>query len=424
MINRSGINGLVRNLNKGSIPKNTPSKKAKTYLVGRVTDIILDENHPYFNTQGQLAGLGTIVFEVVSSDNAGGIKFAKPFDPQNKNYPLVNELVVILSLPVPTVTTNSYKTQYYYLNTVDLWNSPHHNASPNPSNSQLQPSQQLDYQQVAGGLVRKVTDGSTEINLNSPINPSQNTFVEKSNIHPLMSFAGDVIIEGRWGNSLRFGSTAKSLSTYNNDWSTQGNSGDPITILRNGQPSNSNSEGWIPITETVKGDLSSIYLTSYQKIPFNLANENFVSFTTPPITPTAFTSPQIIINSDRVVLNAKKDSVLISGQNAVGISSNESINLESGQIYLDGADIKLGSKSATQPVLKGDDTVTLLKQLTTEVRNLAKSLEAAQIFPNGVPVPDVAVQSTAQLAVTNLNNILNRLDDNKNGIKSNFVKVK
>jgi hypothetical protein len=46
------------------------------------------------------------------------------------------------------------------------------------------------------------------------------------------------------------------------------NNGDPITILRNGQPTKTSPEGWIPITENINNDLSSIYLTSTQKIPF------------------------------------------------------------------------------------------------------------------------------------------------------------
>ena len=79
--------------------------------------------------------------------------------------------------------------------------------------------------------------------------------------------SGDVIYQGRWGNSLRFGSTVKTDSVDNNTWSETGENGDPITILRNGQDPNSSSEGWIPITEDVNNDLASIWFTSTQKIP-------------------------------------------------------------------------------------------------------------------------------------------------------------
>ena len=206
---------------------------------------------------------------------------------------------------------------------------------------------------------------------------------------------------------------------YQNNWSDTGNNGDPITILRNGQNPNSSDEGWIPIVENTKTDLSSIYLTSYQKIPFSIANENFVSYTTPPTTPSQFTNPQIILNSDRVVINAKKDSVLISGEKSVGLSSNNSVNIEAKQIYLDGTDIRLGRKNASQSVLKGDDTVTYLKILINELKNLTEALKVIQDWPGGVPAPNSTMLAVANSAQKIFENVYDNIDN----VKSNFVKT-
>jgi hypothetical protein len=238
-----------------------------------------------------------------------------------------------------------------------------------------------------------------------------------------MPFAGDIIYEGRFGNSLRFGNTAKSKSQYANNWSKAGENGDPITILRNGQPSNTTSEGWIPITENVKNDLSSIWLTSTQKIPFSLANENFNSYPTPPITPSSFTLPQIILHSDRIVLNAKSDSVLISGQKSVGLSSNGSINAEADQIYFSSNNIKLGSKNATQPVLKGDDTVDVLIQLTKAIKDLASISQVQRDYPEGKLVTSYnSIAGNVLEQITNpTNGILALL--NNNSLKSQTTKV-
>ena len=50
---------------------------------------------------------------------------------------------------------------------------------------------------------------------------------------------GDSLLEGRYGQSLRFGSTARSNFNFpteiQNNWSDSGKNGDPITILKNGQ---------------------------------------------------------------------------------------------------------------------------------------------------------------------------------------------
>jgi hypothetical protein len=389
-------------------------------VAARVIDIVLDENHPKFNDVGQWNGIGAIFYEFVNqSGTANTFNYALPYDSQIKTYPLVNEIVLLLSLPNQQMGSNTANTSYFYLKPLGIWNHPHHDAYPNLLDEKLNNKQASDYSKTENGSVRRVIDGSTDINLNSPVNPSQNTFIEKTNIHPLMPFMGDSLLEGRHGQSLRFGSTAKSKSKYTNNWSLSGENGDPITILRNGQPSNVTDEGWTPITENIKNDLSSIYLTSYQKLPFSLANENFVSYSTPPITPASFNLPQIILNSDRIILNAKSDSVLISGQKSVGLSSNNSINIESKQIYLDGNDVRLGSKNATQSVLKGDDTVEILKRVITELINISTALKTSQIFPGGVPSPDPVVGPVSNIAASNLNTILQQVDK----LKSNFVKT-
>lgn len=403
--------------NKSSTP-NVPSSQGGKFLV-RVIDIILDENHPKYNQSAGLNQIGQITGESVSPDNTVKPKvyIASPASSNLKNLPLVNEYVYVYKIVGP----NSKGGQWVYDPPLSLYRglSPNSNPFPSPTYNSNPPSQNVNYSQIEAGAVNITDNQPQSINLNSIDNPSQATFVEKGNIHPLMPFAGDIIYEGRFSNSLRFGNTAKSKSQYANNWSSAGNNGDPITILRNGQDPNSSDYGAEPITENINKDLSSIYLTSTQKIPFSLANENFISYTTPPITPASFNLPQVILNSDRVILNAKSDSVLISGQKSVGLSSNNSINLEAQQVYINGNDIKLGSKNATQPVLKGDDTVEMLKRITTELLNLATALKTAQIFPGGVPAPDPVVGPIANIASSNLNIILQQIDS----IKSTYVKT-
>ena len=289
--------------------------------VGRVTDIILNDKYPEFDKYGGPNGIGTIFYEL-NNFIGGENGIAKPFFPQLSAYPLVNEMVLIFKLPNSNIGRNTAEESYYYINMISLWNHPHHNAYPNPVTSNTLPeSQQRDYKQTSGGSVRRVTDEETGIELNRDINLSQATFQERNNIHPLLPFAGDIIHQGRWGNSLRFGSTAATTDTQLNSWSSTGDNGDPITILRNGQPLNSSDEGWKHITEEINPDLSSIYLTSYQSIGLKPSSENYRSFKTLPSSISSFTNPQIILNSDRVIINAKTDSVLLSAQKSVSLST-------------------------------------------------------------------------------------------------------
>jgi len=409
----------VSNSTRGDSPIQDKIDAIKGQLVAaRVTDIVLDENHPKFENVGQWNGIGAIYFEFVNQTGTGApVTFALPYDSQIKTYPLVNEIVLLFFLPNQQQGQITANKSYFYLKPLGIWNHPHHDAYPNLLN---RPQQVRDYQATEDGVVRRVTDESTEIDLNSPINPSQNTFVEKTDIHPLMPYMGDSLLEGRHGQSLRFGSTAKSQSEISNNWSTAGTNGDPITILRNGQPTKVSDRGWIPIVENISQDLSSIYLTSYQKIPFSIANENFISYTTPPTTPAQYANPQIIFNSDRIVINAKNDSVLISGQNSVGLSSNGSINLEStSEINIASKLTRLGNKNANQSILRGDETVAYLKILITELQNIAEALKVVQDWPGGAPTPNPVVLTAANSALQVFENIYNEIDS----VKSKIVKT-
>jgi hypothetical protein len=190
--------------------------------------------------------------------------------------------------------------------------------------------------------------------------------------------------------------------------------------LRNGNSKDIKLNTNIPITEKLKDDLSSIYLTSYQIIPIGLANENFKSYSSIPTTPSSFNKPQNILNSDRIIINAKSDSVLISAQKSVGILSNESVNIESQQIYMDGTDIKIGSKDATEPALLGDLTVFYIEQLAKATKALANVIEASQLFPGGAPIPDAAGILAGQNSSVVIQDVLNNLDS----LKSKIVKIK
>ena len=414
-------------VNRRTNQKNFKERKKNNFVnytltPARVTDIILDENHPQYSSWNDI---GTILFEYIDDTFTTGQTKASPIFPQFKSYPLINEVIFTISIPNNLdYDTKTVSLKYFYFNPIGIWNNPHNNALPNslPFSEFYQNLQNKStYNQNVIDPEERGEQNEPIVYLNSQKNSSQNTFVEKSNIYPLMPFMGDNIIEGRYGQSIRLGHTAKSDSSKKNNWSENGENGDPIMILRNGQSPKVNEAGWVPTTENIKDDLSSIYLTSTQKLPFSLTNENFVSYTTPPELPSNYINPQIILNSDRVVINAKTDNVLISGNKSVGISSNRSINLEAKEVYMHSTDIRLGDKGATQPVLKGDIAVEYLKIIIQEIANLSTALKTIQIYtgPNVVGVPDASIQPVAKSACNNLEKVLDQIDN----IKSNFVKT-
>ena len=323
---------------------------------------------------------------------------------------------------IRNIGQSATSTSYYYINVISIWNSPHHNAYPNPiTTSNLPPSQQKDYQQTQVGSVRKVTDNEKEINLNSPINPSQQTFREQSNIHPLLPFAGDIMYEGRFGNSIRLGGTANPPFSFPlNNWSNNGENGNPITIIRNGQNPNSSDEGWIPVVENINDDLSSIYATSNQQIPIGVSNEDYKEYSTPPTSPSAWVKPQVIINSDRLVLNAKTDSILLSGEKSVGLFSNNSINFGGKSFTVDSTNIKLGANDASESLILGDKFLSSLENIMEALDGLCNSLQGLQNWPEGKPVPN----SSVSLPAGNLQGLVQNFNSQIEDFKSKVSKTK
>ena len=357
--------------------------------VGRVVSIVLDEAHPRFKELGEWNGLGTIEYTLVDQiiPPTQNYPTAKPYDPSTRNLPLINEVVFISLLPNTDTNTFTTSKTSYYTSIIGLWNHPHHNAYPQFSN-ELPPTQQKDYVETGLGSVRRITDKSTDIFLGR-------TFVERGNIHPLLPFEGDRILEGRWGNSIRFGSTVKDSV---NTWSSIGTNGDPITILRNGQGVQTD-EGWIPTIEDINNDDSSIYLTSTQKIPLEASSTSYSSYSSnPPTTPNEYAGKQLLLNSGRLVFNSTEDHILLSSIKTVNINALNGFNVDSPQSVIQSNSVLLGGINAVEPVLKGDTTINILVDLVNQLQALTIALQT--VTPQaGLAVAPAAAQLAPQLAV-------------------------
>ena len=290
----------------------TPLESAKLSGVfsGRVRYAMLDDKtqSEAFKKFGGWSSIGCIFFDKLNNPNPdpqfATDNFARPLFPNQSTIPLENEVVYIMTLPNSNVQSNVNDVSYYYFQPINIWNSVHHNAIPDPINgNSLPPSQQQDYTETEGGAVRRVTDGGTEIELGD-------TFQEKLSIRNLLPYEGDNLIQGRWGNTIRLGSTVLNPK-ITNPWSQDGGDGDPIIIIKNGQHEES-SDPWVPQIENINTDKSSIYLTSTQAIPIEVASKNYNSYFNPPISPNQFTNDQIILSSGRLLFNSKNDSILLS----------------------------------------------------------------------------------------------------------------
>ena len=363
----------------------------------RVKDIVLDQTHPRFEELGAYAAIGTIEFADITiptgKSNKGDVKVARPLFINEKHFPVPNEIVYLVKgLPTTSTQEDVDNTILYYITVVNIWNHPHHNALPAPQDSRAS-SDRKSYNQVEAGSFNIVNE-SGEADFFSGNFEGQ--FVERENIHPLQPFIGDVIKEGRWGNSIRLGSTIKGAS---NSWSSTGQDGDPITILRNGQNVDADDRGFIPIPEDINKDQSSIYLTSTQKLPLRInSNIEFGSYEDDssveiPKKQNQYSDSQIILNSGRLVFNAKNDHILLLADKSVNINSAGSVNIDAfTNIILSSDGVQLGV-GANEALVLGNTLVSFLQEF---LNNLSVFLDtgATPASNGGGPVASLNAAST------------------------------
>ena len=315
---------IVRRNRKEQVNLNTQSRLKAV----RVIDIILDINHPLAEKYGSYDSTGTIFYVDIDGNTPNilpsNASVAVPLFSHVKYYPLKNEIVLILTTNDKNIYEAKLKTTYY-LPQVNMWGHPHHNALPTTKMYNKDPNNvQADYEQTLAGIVRRPEDGATDIELG-------NYFKEKLNIKPLLPYEGDYLIEGRFGNSIRFGSTNadQSISDPNN-WSDSGETGDPITIIRNGQSSNLDEKGWLPTSENINEDHSSIYLTSNQRISaFRQASPYMESYNAEYIRPQSI--EQQLLDPQITELAENTTDSIISEElgNISTINPNEEVNMGS-----------------------------------------------------------------------------------------------
>jgi hypothetical protein len=357
---RENLSGIISSIGKN----NTIS--SQTPQIGKVFAVITTENTPneeLYNREGKSDGIGTIFYldynnskdTVLNEVNLSSCMVAKPYYANIQDYPLVGELVHLIDAPAPASQVSLNITQKYYTGVINIWNNNQQNSLSNDS-------------------------------LGS-------TFNENSDIRNLLSFEGDRIYQGRKGNGIRFGSTVKTTPILN-EWSSVGSNGDPITILVNGYITTDQKQT-IPNIEEINKEQSSIYLTSTQRIPLIPDRNDILNPQTTPLQVNKyFGKSQLLFNADRLVLNSKKDEVMIFAKTNIELSTKNIINLNAGERnHLNAPKNYIGIKSngelPTEPLLLGGKTVELLTKILTTISDFGSELVSVISPPPGSPVVDL-----------------------------------
>lgn len=227
--------------------------------IGSVIDVI----------QSNGKSIGDILVAVKNTDGTFSNKVACPLSPHIISVPLPNERVSLIQ--------DGSSSKWYYLSTMSRNGFVNH---------------------MANGIKRVFKEGTDTLYLGK-------TFTPTIDLRSMNIYEGDVLLQGRSGQSIRFGSMRSNNKT---PW-RGGGEGLPIITLRTG----------ISQVEDIAIDFASIYLTSGQKIPIVLNSKLPKGYQTPDM----YDGNQVILTSQKLTLFSNNDDIILSSCNNIGISTNK-----------------------------------------------------------------------------------------------------
>ncbi len=230
----------------------------------------------------------------IDTNNIEAANVAAPMLTNISKYPVINEIVAIVSGPSLEMNKGNPTAQkYYYLAVTSLWNNTQHNGFPDLKFLESQrKNNQANQSTVSKGIPADPFESPEELAFGY-------TFEENDKIRALLPSEGDVIVEGRFGNSVRLGSSAPKQQPIN-DWSAESENGKPVVIIRNNQQIEKIQNPWDPIFEDINRDGSSLYMLSGQPLrTFEPAYINLQSLNLN-ITTGGSTSQDIVSQVDRM----------------------------------------------------------------------------------------------------------------------------
>lgn len=389
--------------------------------LGVVLDIVLDEQHPLFqsgeklhskidvdrwpgdledkpalNSDKDLSWIGRALIRPLISEkltDKDQLLWAYPLECNLSEYPLINELVVLVT----------YKDQLYYTRKVNYHNWPNNNLdfAIDPATSGKVNNQLFSNTPLSGTKESKTNyKGDTGFR-----GYAGKYFVSNNKIRTIKRFEGDLLIESRFGQTIHMTAYDANRSNDAGDprYKDYNDSGNPMIVIRNRQrPLVKSGQKLIPhkklppifgteqekntggyLEENINHDGSTIAITSGQTISQYVTTcykkmfgdgEETIKFqgATTFKTPT-LNGDQIVINTDRLILSSRYGETLHYSKKRYGIVTDNEYTVDAHQqiilttntkTVINSPAIYLGEYDMTnEPVLLGQTSVNWLYEL-------------------------------------------------------------
>lgn len=331
------------------------------YYIGIVEDIILnDKNGKTLQYEVDGSNIGEIKVRILPDDMGLDIKELKSAFPMHvdfQSYPLVGEQVIV------------YKAMNRRFYSRAIASTRKITDNDEPLLRQVSAKANTELNADASALVRTGTQvGEVFRNIQAvEVSSMGKDYVRNGRARQVRANEGDITVHGRYGNVIRLGSSLFKDTTkvppQPNILLTAGLWETPLETS-----TGTTTTPYSLVYENLDEDASSLWMVADQKVEFTPATQKSSSnpkahlLSTPKKT-TQYTGAQIFVNSDRVILNSKK--------NEISLFSNQGINLSAlGAICLDTED-SVFLRSFADVNIKANNSISLE---ATEITITANSL--------------------------------------------------
>jgi hypothetical protein len=320
-----------------------------------VVDVIVNERHPEYAADGY--NIGAIKFRLIKSDmykDDAKLHWALPMEANITEYPLLNEVVLI----TPSLNRFFYSKKINTSSRVTA--QPMYGVNEEMS---LPPSSAAK----VAGYRRSV---GTPLQAEKNKNKLGNYFKDLDTVNRLKHDEGDKIIEGRSGHSIRFGAAWQTETT--NFKSSEKNQA-PNILMRVGQSPTAKPTVNSPfglVLEDINSDMSSFWMVSNQIVDLKYATAaNRVHRKSIDDFPTRLTGNQIVMNSDRFVVNAKRDKIMGFSNLGIHWTTNRDFTVDVGRDYVSliARDQRVQIDQDRTYKIARDDTVTIGRDETYSI---------------------------------------------------------
>jgi translation elongation factor P/translation initiation factor 5A len=332
----------------------------------------------YLKKDMNLYGAIRYKFPSMVEVNEKNLPIAYPLDKHNLTLPVKDEMVHIQKI-----------SGIAYYHKVKYNNSPNFDTNPNLLLNTLKQSNENDSSENSSDELKEIANTGIS-NSDQPTGKSKTIkpgfqgdyFKRDIRVHQLSLKEGDTLIQGRFGNSLRF-------SGYMHDSKTDGLFY-PSIFLRNGESvDNMSKKIYDIVDEDINEDGTSIHITSGKYITkykpvvnYSKSSHKF---------PSEAKGDQIVINSDRVTISSKAEDLYLFSKKKLSIFANDVVSIDTdaidftthnGDMYftsknrndiifeVENGKIMLGGGSVNQQMLLGNKLTNLIAQLIDAINQM------------------------------------------------------